>query len=68
MMPTARLMLLAARVHQLGPRPLFELFREFDAGADFRTRVERYATLDPVFVRQIGGDELPPPIRLIGER
>jgi hypothetical protein len=36
----------AARLHALGERPLFELFRELLAGADVASRLEAYARID----------------------
>jgi hypothetical protein len=65
---TARLRLLAARLHRLGERPLFELLRELDAGADLWARLERYARLDPDIVRYLGADQLPPPLFVVGGR
>jgi len=58
-----RLRHLAARIHALGPRPLFELFSELAAGADLVPRLERYAVLDPQVVRFLGGSDMPPPVR-----
>jgi hypothetical protein len=37
----ARLLRLTARVHALGPRPLYELIREVLDGADLCARLER---------------------------
>ena len=53
-----RLRFLAERIHRLGPRPLFELFRELDAGANFAERAEKYARLPGDFIRNHGGDRL----------
>ena len=39
--PTARLRRLAAQVHALGERPLYELLRELVAGRDPVERIER---------------------------
>jgi hypothetical protein len=57
--PDARLQHLARRVHALGERPLYELFRELIAGADPRTRIERYAQLEPDIVRLLGAAYFP---------
>jgi len=62
----ARLQLLAGRIHDLGPRPLFEMLRELDQGADLAETIERYARLPGDFIRQHGGAELPPLRVIIG--
>jgi hypothetical protein len=51
-----RLQHLARRLHQLGERPLFEFLSEIESGADLRSRLERYAQLDPELIRELGGD------------
>jgi hypothetical protein len=68
--PVARLRCLAATIHRLGPRPLFELLREVDAGSDLLRTLERYAKLGPLtdFISHLGGDQMPPPVRLVGGR
>jgi len=66
--PPERLRLLAARLHALGPRPLFELLRELDAGADLGSRLERYARLDPHLVHLLGADSLFPAVHLVWRR
>jgi hypothetical protein len=63
--PDARLRRLAALVHQLGPRPLFELLRELVAGADPLARVERYAELDADIIEALGGDRFPDLLRAV---
>jgi hypothetical protein len=55
--PPERLRLLAARLHALGPRPLF-----------LWSRLERYAKLDPHVVRLFGADSLPPAVHLVWRR
>jgi hypothetical protein len=56
-----RLKHLAGRVHQLGPRPLFELMCELVGGSsDPLSRIEVYAGLDADIVRALGGADLPP--------
>ena len=62
----ARLRHLARHLHQLSERPVYELLRELDAGADLLDALERYRTLDPSVVRALGGDRLPRPIVLAG--
>ena len=54
----ARLRHLAAQIYALGPRPLYELLRELDAGAPLRPRLEAYARLQASFIRANNGDEL----------
>lgn len=60
--PDIRLQQLARRVHELGPRPLYELFRELVAGADPTSRIEVYAGLNAEIIQAFGGD------RLVGPR
>ena len=64
----ARLRHLASRIHRLGPRPLYELLRELDRGADLGRTLESYAAISPLagFVADLGGDRLPLPVRLVG--
>ena len=57
--PDVRLQYLAARLHALGPRSTYELFREIAAGADLFNRLEVYVLLDPDIVRALGADVLP---------
>ena len=68
--PIARLQYLVGRIHRLGPRPLFELLRELAAGADLSFVLERYARLASLtgFIAHLGGDRLPPPVRLVGRQ
>ena len=59
------------RLHRLGPRPQYELLREieqrFGCGDFIRSRVKRFAELDPGIVADLGGDVFPPsPIREVG--
>ena len=53
--------------HQLGPRPLFELIFELANGAEVPPRLEAYADLAPLadFIAELGGDRLPPAVRLV---
>jgi hypothetical protein len=59
--PRERLRHLARRVHALGPRPLYELLRELEAGLPLVERLEVYARLGDLadFIKQLGGDRLP---------
>jgi hypothetical protein len=43
----------------LGERPLYEFLAELDNGAQLWPRLERYASLNPEFVRALDGDRLP---------
>jgi hypothetical protein len=69
-LPVARLRYLAGRVHALGERPLFELLSELQRGLPFAERVEAYAGLADLapFIKQLGGDHLPPTARLVRKR
>ena len=58
--PDARLRYLAGRIHALGERPLFELLRELDGGADLHPTLEAYARLPAEFIAAHGGDRLIP--------
>jgi hypothetical protein len=59
--PTARLRLLADRIHSLGPGPLFYLITELASGAEPLPRLEAYARLVPLapFIAALDGDQLP---------
>ena len=57
--PDVRLQYLAARLHVLGPRPIYELLRELAAGADLFNRLEVCARLDADILRALGADVLP---------
>ena len=60
-----RLRHLATRIHELGPRPLFELMCELVGGADPLGRFEAYGKLDPEFIHKLGADKLPPTVFLV---
>jgi hypothetical protein len=66
-LPRERLAHLARRIHTLGPRPLYELLREREAGAPLHERLEKYAALPADFIRELGGDRLPV-VRLAARR
>jgi hypothetical protein len=68
--PRARLNLLAAPIHSLGPRPLAELLDELQNGAAFANRVERYAGPAPLahFIAALNSDRLPTPRGIRGAR
>jgi hypothetical protein len=66
--PVERLRHLAAQLHQLGHRATYELLREIREGANLWLRLERYAELDPVVVRLVGADQLPPVATLVPRR
>ena len=70
MIPRERLAHLAARIHSLGARPLYELFCELDAGQPLHARLEAYARLAGYgdFIRSMGGDKLPRPQVVVGRR
>jgi hypothetical protein len=68
--PVPRVHYLARRIHLLGERPLAELFIELAASGDLHGVLERYARLAPAadFIRALGGDRLPAPRAVSGER
>jgi hypothetical protein len=53
---------LVEHLHSLGPSPLGHFIREVEDAArvDVTPRLERYAEIDPEFVRALGGDKFPP--------
>jgi hypothetical protein len=57
-----RLRFLAAKIHELGPGPLYYLLSELAAGADLLLRLEAYARLAPLadFIAALDGDRIPP--------
>jgi hypothetical protein len=65
--PETRLRHLARQVHSLGDRPLFELFRELEAGEELADALERYAEISPYagFIAANGGDRLPASARAL---
>lgn len=60
-LPPARLAYLAGRIHRLGPRPLYELLREIEAGLPLAERLEAYSRLAELatFIAAFGGADLP---------
>jgi hypothetical protein len=58
-LPDERLRYLAPQIHQLGPRPLFELFREVRDGAPLAVTLEAYGRLPADFIHALGGDRMP---------
>jgi hypothetical protein len=66
----ARLRLLAARLHSLGERPLFEFLAEIIAAADPVARLEAYARLAPLaeFIAANDGDRMTPARLVSGGR
>jgi hypothetical protein len=51
---------LVEHLHRLGPAPLGYFLREVENGASIHEHLERYAKIDPEFVRACGGDRHPP--------
>ena len=68
--PLPRVHYLARRIHLLGERPLAELFIELATGDDLHGVLERYARLAPAadLIGALGGDRLPAPRAIKGER
>jgi len=60
-----RLKQLAARLHSLGPAPLFYFLREIEAGADLRRSLEEYAVLPADLIHAYGGDQFAPALRAV---
>lgn len=58
-----RVRFLGTRVRGLGERPLYELLREVDPGAELIAMLERYARLAPVaqVIHAHDGEHLQPP-------
>jgi hypothetical protein len=52
-------------LHRLGPAPLGYFLREVEAGASIPDHLERYARIDPAFVRALGGDRYAPGLHAI---
>jgi hypothetical protein len=57
-----RLRCLAKRIHDQGPKPLFEMMCEVAGGADPLNCFEVYAALDADLIRAFDGDKLPPAV------
>jgi hypothetical protein len=70
LIPRERLARLARKIHRLGERPLFELFRELATGANLHECLERYAALAPLtgLIQSLSGDRLPRPGVIRGRR
>jgi hypothetical protein len=63
-----RLQYLAARLHELGPKPLFHFLDELEHGADLRESLETYAALPADLIAAYQGDKFMPPAFAIGGR
>jgi hypothetical protein len=50
---------------RLGEQPLFYFLAEVEADAEIATHLERYAEIDPNFVRSLGGDRFAPIVHAI---
>lgn len=49
----------------LGPSPLFHFLAEVERGALIPKHLERYANIDPEFVRALGGSDSAPPMHVL---
>jgi hypothetical protein len=58
---------LVERLHRLGPAPLGYFLREIENGAIIADHLERYAAIDPDFVRALGGSDFVPFLHLVSE-
>ena len=69
MSPNIRLRYLTRRIHALGERPLFELFRKLDDGELLAETLEQYARISYFtdFIAALDGRDLPPLISPGGE-
>lgn len=56
---------LVEALHRLGPAPLGYFLREVENGANIPDHLERYAKIDPAFVRALGGDRYAPVLHVI---
>ncbi len=63
----ARLKWLAARLHAVGPKPLFHFLDELESGAELRSTMETSA-LPADFIAAYGGDNFAPALHLVAER
>ena len=51
-----RLQYLAAKLHDLGPKPLFHFLDEVERGEPLRPHLEHYSRLPAEFIKDNGGD------------
>jgi hypothetical protein len=60
---------LVQRLYDLGPAPLVHFLDELAAEAGCIIAIDhllkRYGAVEPVFVRALGGDKLPPGVHLV---
>lgn len=56
---------LVEHLHRLGPAPLGHFLREVENGANIPDHLERYAKIDPAFVRALSGDRYAPALHAI---
>ena len=56
---------LILHLHRLGPKPLDSFLREVENGASISDHLERYAKIDPAFVRALGGDRYAPVLHAV---
>jgi hypothetical protein len=56
---------LVLHLHRLGPSPLGHFLREVENGANIPDHLERYAKIDPAFVRALGGDRYAPVLHVV---
>jgi hypothetical protein len=56
---------LVEHLHRLGPAPLGHFPREVENGAGIPEHLERYAKIDPAFVRALGGDRYAPVLHVV---
>jgi hypothetical protein len=61
----ARRRRLVEHLHCLGPASLGYFLREVERGASIPHHLERYAKIDPAFVRALGGDRFAPALHVV---
>ena len=64
-MPRLRRQRLVEHLHRLGPAPLGHFLREVENGASISDHLERYAKIDPAFVRALAGDRYAPVLHAV---
>jgi hypothetical protein len=56
---------LVEHLDMLGPKPIDHFLREVENGASIPDHLERYAKIDPEFVRALGGDRYAPALHVV---
>jgi hypothetical protein len=56
---------LVEHLYRLGPAAIGHFLREVENGANIPDHLERYARIDPAFVRALGGDRYAPVLHAV---